>query len=68
MAGGIFVRNFKEVQENGKEIVDLGCRILKSVKIDDTESIQVNVTNYDDGSRSVSIEISYPPNKDEYPC
>lgn len=51
-----------------KEIVDLECRILKSVKIDDTESIQVNVTNYDDGSRSVSIEISYPPNKDEYPC
>ena len=46
-----------------KEIVDLGCKILKSVKIDDTESIQVNVTDYDDGSRAVSIEFIYPPSK-----
>lgn len=45
------------------EVLDLGCKILKSVKIDDTESIQVNVTDYDDGSRAVSIEISYPPSK-----
>ena len=41
-------------------ILELAEQLLQAVQPSDLETAQISTTTYDDGSKSVSIELSYP--------
>lgn len=42
-------------------LLETAIEILHDVESEEIETIQISSTKYDDGSRGLSIEITYPP-------
>lgn len=47
-----------------EQLLQLALDILKDVKVSDTESVEVAVNDYDDGSKRISIEVDFPAVKE----
>lgn len=48
-----------------KKILDNALDLLDNVNIEEIETIQINNTKYDDGSKALTIEITYPSEEDD---
>ena len=43
-----------------QKLIDQAIKLLEEVNADDLDNIQINVCDYDDGSRGVTIDLTYP--------
>jgi len=45
---------------NNREMIDYAVQALDKVNPNEVETVQINHTIYDDGSKGLSVEVTYP--------
>lgn len=43
-----------------QRVINQAIELLKSVKVDELEDVQINVCDYNDGSEGITIDLTYP--------
>jgi len=47
-----------------QKLLNSAIEMLSEVDTKDLETVQINVTDYDDGSKGVSVELTFPSEKE----